>query len=54
MDIEPKLNQYEKGQLVEIYGINFGNSTDDLDEVSIDNVIIKIIFLFNYNIPDFM
>jgi len=39
VDVNPKLDFYEQGQMMEIIGINFGNFTEYLQEVEIDKVI---------------
>ena len=45
MDLNPKLDSYDQGQMMEIIGTNFGNCTEYLQEVVIDKVI-SIFFFF--------
>ena len=40
MDLNPKLDSYDQGQMMEIIGSNFGNSPEYLQEVVIDKVIL--------------
>ena len=40
MDLNPKLDSYDQGQMMEIIWSNIGNSPEYLKEVVIDKVIL--------------
>lgn len=38
IDIRPKLDSYDQGQIMDVIGVNFGNISEYLQEVVIDKV----------------